>query len=187
MPLLAGRREGEMRCLFGVFLWILFLPTWAQSDTAKPVYIGLDAEFGLENSTSAQAVERGILIAIDEINGSGGVLGGRPLVLKTTDNRSVTARGIKNLRKLAGIPDLVAVFGARFSPVVVECIPVAHELGLILLAPWSAADEIVDNGRNPNFVFRLSLRDGLAMPIMLRFALTKGSRQVGLLVLAGRR
>ncbi len=171
-----------MRCFLCFLLWILVLPTWAHSDTPKPVYIGLDAEFGLENSTSAQAVERGILIAIDEINRAGGVLGGRPLVLKTTDNRSVTARGIKNLRKLAEIPDLVAVFGARFSPVVIECIPVAQELGVILLAPWSAADGIIDNGRNPNFVFRLSLRDGFAMPVMLQFARSRGARYVGLLV-----
>jgi len=50
-------------------------------EPAKPVYIGLDAEFGYKGSTSAEAIERGILIAIEEINKAGGVLNGRPLAL----------------------------------------------------------------------------------------------------------
>lgn len=44
-----------------------------------PVLIGLDAEFGHKTSTSAQAIQRGMEIAIDEINRKGGVLG-TPLV-----------------------------------------------------------------------------------------------------------
>lgn len=47
----------------------------------KPVYIGLDAEFGYKNSTSAEAIRMGMLVAMEEINKAGGVLGGRPLEL----------------------------------------------------------------------------------------------------------
>ncbi len=163
-------------------LCLLLLSDRLLAETLKPVFIGLDAEFGLRNSTSAQAIEKGILTAVDEINRAGGVLGGRPLVLKTTDNRSVPARGINNLRNLAKIPDLVAVFGGRFSPVVIDCIPTIHKLKLIFLSPWSAADRIVDNGMTPNYVFRLSLRDSLAIPSMMGHALSKGIKQVGFLV-----
>ncbi len=46
---------------------------------SPPVLIGLDAEFGHVTSTSAQAVEQGIRIAIDEINRAGGILNGRKL------------------------------------------------------------------------------------------------------------
>ena len=45
-------------------------------------------------------VQQGIEVAIDEINRAGGVLGGRKLALMTTDNRSITAVGLDNLRKL---------------------------------------------------------------------------------------
>ena len=76
-----------------------------------PVLIGLDAEFGHKTSTSAQAIQRGMEIAIDEINRKGGVLGGRKLELVITDNRSIPAMGVDNLRELARRPDLVAVFG----------------------------------------------------------------------------
>lgn len=136
----------------------------------NPVLIGLDAEFGLRSSTSAQAIEQGIEIAIDEINRAGGVLGGRRLALVTRDNRSVTAIGVDNLRELAALPDLVAVFGGKFSPIYIECLPVAHELGVLLLDPWGSADGITDHGYRPSYTFRLSLKDEWAAPAILRFA-----------------
>jgi branched-chain amino acid transport system substrate-binding protein len=149
---------------------------------APPVLLGIDAEFGLTNSTSAQAVELGTRIALAEINKAGGVLGGRPFQLVIRDHRSIPARGILNIKEFAAMPDLVAVLGGRFSPVIIEQLPVLKEARLPFLAVWSSADGIVDNGAQPNYVFRLSLRDSLAMPYMLQNALQRGFRQVGMLL-----
>lgn len=149
----------------------------------SPVYIGLDAEFGYADSTSAEAIRNGILIAIEEINAAGGVLGGRPLVLEERANHSVPARSIENVRELAAIKDLVAVYCGRFSPTVLEALPTIHELGIPLLDPWGAADAIVENGRKPNYAFRLSLRDGWAMPVMLDYAQKVKASRVGMLLL----
>ena len=137
---------------------------------AGPVYIGLDAEFGHKTSTSGQAIQQGITIAMDEINARGGVLGGRKLELVTRDNRSVTAIGVDNLRELAKMPDLVAVFGGKFSPIYVESLPVAHELGILLMDPWGSADAITDHSFRPNYAFRLSLKDAWAGPAFVKFA-----------------
>lgn len=153
-----------------------------QADVQPPVYVGLDAEFGVTNATSAQSIERGIRVALEEINRAGGVLGGRRLELVTRDNRSVPARAIANLRDLATVPDLVAVFNGRYSPVVLQTIPVVHELGIILLDPWAAANAITDNGHVPNYVFRLSLRDNYAMRTMLGAARQRGRQKVGLIL-----
>lgn len=146
-----------------------------------PVRVGIDAEFGLLGSTSAQAIERGAALAVAEINAAGGVLGGRPLELVLRDNRSVPARSRENLTELAAVPDLVAVFCGRFSPVVLENLDTVHQLGLILLDPWASADGITENGRQPNYVFRLSLRDRWAMPVMMRHARAKGAERIGVL------
>lgn len=146
--------------------WLACLGAWA----AGPVYIGLDAEFGVKTSTSAQAVQQGLQIAIQEINQAGGVLGGRKLELVTRDNRSVTAIGVDNLRELAAKPDLVAVFGGKYSPVYMEALPVAHELGVLLMDPWGSADGITDHQMRPSWSFRLSLKDAWAAPAFLRFA-----------------
>jgi branched-chain amino acid transport system substrate-binding protein len=135
-----------------------------------PVLVGLDAEFGHKTSTSAQAIRQGMEIAIDEINRAGGVLGGRKLELVVTDNKSMPAFGVDNLRELAAKPDLVGVFGGKFSPVVMEWLPVAQELGIPIFATWSSADPITDQPRQPNYAFRLSLKDAWAAPVLLRFA-----------------
>ncbi|PWC37517.1 ABC transporter substrate-binding protein [Azospirillum sp. TSO35-2] len=168
-----------------LLLALLLHLAWAGSTLAaapEPVILALDGEFGLTNSTSAEAIERGIRTAIDQINRSGGVLGGRPLTLITREHRSISARGIKNIRELATIPGLVAVFGGRFSPVVIEELPVLEQTRTLFLAPWSSADAIVDNGMTPNYIFRLSLRDSLAMPFLLRRAADRGLTRVGLLL-----
>lgn len=149
----------------------------------QPVIVGLDAEFSWPGSTSAQAIEQGILIAIDEINANGGVLGGRPLQLLKKDNGTVPARSIRNLKDLAQTPDLVAVFCGRFSPTVIEAMDTVHALKLVLLDPWAAADIITENGYSPNFSFRLSLRDSYAMPALLKYGTEKGIRAFGVMAL----
>lgn len=148
-----------------------------------PVYVGLDAEFSWPGSTSAQAIQRGILIAIDEINANGGVLGGRPLKLLTKDNGTVPARSIRNLQELVQTPDLVGVFCGRFSPTVVEGIDTIHALKLPLLDPWAAADIITEHSMSPSYTFRLSLRDSYAMPALLRYGRSRGVKTFGMMAL----
>lgn len=158
-------------------------PARAARSDAAPVLIGLDGEFGHASSTSAEAIKQGILIALEEINGSGGVLGGRPLTLVDRANHAVPARSVANLTEFAAMPDLVAVYCGRFSPTVLEVLPLIAAKQLPLLDPWAAADAIVDNGQRPNFVFRLSLRDSWAAPAMLDHLLRMGAPRAGLLML----
>ena len=170
-----------MKYIFTSLLLFIFVGT--ASAGKDPVFIGLDAEFGHKTSTSAQAVQKGMEIAIDEINRAGGVLGGRKLELVVTDNKSMPAFGVDNLKDLAAKKDLVGVFGAKFSPVVMEWVPVAQELGIPIFATWSSANPITDNVYKPSYVFRLSLKDAWAAPAFLRFAKEeRKATRIGLLV-----
>lgn len=157
-------------------------PAFAVASEKAPLLIGIDAEFGLQKSTSAQNIELGARAAINEINQTGGLLGGRKLQLVIRDNRSIPARGVENLRSLAAMPDLVAVLGGRFSPVVIEQLPLIAEKKIPFLAVWSSAEQIIANKQRPNYVFRVSLHDGLAMPFMLEHAAARGLDRVGLLL-----
>jgi branched-chain amino acid transport system substrate-binding protein len=174
--------KGALSNFWLAALVLMFLSGMSTAAEKAPVLIGLDAEFGHLTSTSDEAIKRGILIAIDEINQAGGVLGGRPLKLIERDNRSVPARANANLRELAALPDMTAVFCGKFSPVVFEVLPTLHELKLIMLDPWAAADDIIDNGYQPNYVFRLSLRDSWALPVMMRHAVSKKAQRIGILL-----
>jgi len=164
-----------------IFL-LLFAAGTARSDAGK-VYVGLNAEIGHATSTSDDAIRQGILIAIDEINRSGGVLGGRKLELIVRDNRAVLARAAAHYRELAGTKDLVAVFCGKFSSAVIESLPLIHERKLVLLDPWAANDKLVENGYSPNYAFRLSLKDSWAVPAMMGYARKREFIKVGLLLI----
>ena len=124
------------------FVTFLILTSSVSASTKKPVCIGLDAEFGRSTSTAADAIKKGILIAIEEINASGGVLGGRKLELRIKDNRSVPARAKQNTKEFGEDPDIVAIFCSRFSTVVIDTVETAHQYTLPLLDPWAASDKI---------------------------------------------
>ncbi|MFH1021423.1 MAG: ABC transporter substrate-binding protein, partial [Pseudomonadota bacterium] len=179
---------GTSRILPGIIRLAMFLLIFsaaaasAAEPAKKPVLIGFDAEAGHVTSTSDDAIRMGILTAISEINAAGGVLSGRPLELIIKDHRSVPARGIKNIEEFAEIPELVAVVGGKFSPVLQDEVPIVHEKKMILLDAWAAADNIIDSGRTPNFCFRLSLKDSWAMQIMLDHAAKKGAKRFGVLL-----
>lgn len=153
------------------------------AETKPPVLIGIDAEFGVIGSRSAQSIEIGAQAAVHEINAAGGVLGGRPLKIITKDNRSIPARGVENLKELAQLPDCVAVLGGRYSPVVLEQMPLIQTQHIPFIAIWSSADAIIENSKPKNYLFRISLRDSLAMPYMLDQAAARGLKRIGILLI----
>ena len=166
--------------LLAAFCAILCAAIPALAQAERPLLIGLTAEYGMSGSQTAQSIEKGILLAIDEINTVGGVLG-RKLALEKRDDRGLPARALDNLAELAALPDVVALFCGRFSPVALELAPVANQLGLLLLDPWAAADGITRQAP-PNFVFRLSTTDSWAIETLLDHARGRGLRHVALLV-----
>ena len=176
-----NRHLGKRICL-SVSILLLFAAGTARSDAGK-IYIGLNAEIGHLTSTSDDAIRQGILIAIDEINRSGGVLGGRKLELIVRDNRAVPARAAEHLKEMAGIKDFVAVFCGKFSSAFIESMPLIHEQRLVLLDPWAANDKLIENGYSPNYAFRLSLKDSWAVPAMMGYARKRGFPKVGLLMI----
>ncbi|MDX1453348.1 MAG: ABC transporter substrate-binding protein [Oleiphilaceae bacterium] len=148
---------------------------------AQPVYIGLDADMSAVAKEGGEAIRRGALIAIDEINTNGGILG-RPLELVVKDHRGNPARGIVNIQQFAKLKDLVAVIGGVHTPVVLKELPVIHENSIIYLDPWAAGTPIVDNGFEPNYVFRISVRDQEAGKVLVAHAKKRGAQKIGLLL-----
>jgi branched-chain amino acid transport system substrate-binding protein len=145
--------------------------SWAQAPAASgkaPVLIGFDGAYGQKTNTAPIAIELGARAAIDEINRAGGVLGGRPLKLVTTDNKGVTARGKDNFIELAQMTDLIAVMGGKYSPVSVEVLPEAHRLKVPLVSVWGSADGITDHAYRPSYTFRVSLKDEWGVEAMMR-------------------
>lgn len=158
----------------GTLVWSQ--PLWAQYAIQKntaPIYLGFDGEYGQKTSTAAAAIEFGLRYAIEDINAAGGVLGGRPLELLTTDNKGITARGRDNFIDLAQKKDLVTVFGGKYSPITVESLKEAQRLRVPIISVWGSADQITESGDHPSYAFRVSLKDSWGVTAMLKRITTK--------------
>jgi len=154
-----------------IVLFFLLLPILsAQAEVQAPILLAISAEYGIKGSHTAQSIEKGVRVAIEEINAAGGLLGGRQLKIIQRDDRGLPARAVDNVRELAKDPQVVGVFCGRFSPVALDLVPVANQEKILLLNPWAAADGIANNGHTPNYVFRLSMTDNWAMDAMLMHA-----------------
>lgn len=156
-----------------IFMWVsVFLSCFVIKTAlaSEPVYIGFDGAYSPKTSTSAQAIELGTQLAISQINGAGGVLNGRPLVLVTKDNHGMAARARNNFIEFAKRPDLVAVYGGKFSPATMQTMGLSNQLPMLSISVWGAADPISENPSEYPFVYRLSLRDQWAIPAMMQHA-----------------
>ena len=149
--------------------------------TADPIVIGLDADMSKGAAQSGEAIRRGLVLAIEQINGRGGVLG-RPLALEVRDHRGTPARGRDNIEDFAAMDDLVAVVGGIHTPVALAELEAIHRHGLPYLSPWAAGTPVVANGYDPNFVFRVSVRDEHAGGFLVKAARDRGFERLGLLL-----
>ena len=145
------------------------------------LYIGLDADMSSVAKTGGIAIQRGAELAIEDINRSGGLLG-KQLELIIKDHRGNPARGISNLNKLSKQDGLIAVLGGVHTPVVLQEIDTIHEHQLVFLVPWAAGTPITSNGRDPNYIFRSSIRDKEAGPVLINYAAKTGAKSVALVL-----
>ncbi len=131
------------------------------------MFIGFDGAYGVKTNTAAKSIELGVLAAMEEINASGGVQGGRPLRLLTRDNQGLPARAKDNVAELAALPGMVGVLGGKYSPAVVESFGQLPALKIPLISVWGSANEITDGASAGSYVFRLSLKDSWAADALM--------------------
>jgi branched-chain amino acid transport system substrate-binding protein len=147
---------------------------------AQPIRIGLVAPLSGDSATAGEAVERGMLLATDEINRSGGVLG-RQLEVVARDVANDPQAGVAALRELAQQQHIVGLFGSKYSPVIMAQIEALHELQVPLIDVGGSLQKIVNNGHTPNYAFRVSMNDDDANEFLAHYALqVVGSKRVGI-------
>jgi branched-chain amino acid transport system substrate-binding protein len=122
-------------------------------------------------------------LAIEEINASGGILGGRKIELLQRDDESVPPKGVVAARELISKEKVVALFGGIDSPVALATVPIVNKEKVPYMGVWAAGTGITRNGAEPNFVFRVSAVDALVDVKLLDYANKKfGSTKPGLLL-----
>ncbi len=142
------------------------LPSFA----ADPIKIGLVTALSGQSARAGEAITRGMTIAIDEINGKGGVMG-RPLELVRRDDEGNPAKGVTAARELIFKDKVAVLFGGLDTPVSMAIVPVVNQEKVPFMGPWAAGTPITQNGANPNFVFRVSAVDEIVDKAMLQYAM----------------
>ena len=149
----------------------------------EPIKIGHVAALSGGSAQSGEAITRGLSLAIEEINASGGILGGRKIELLQRDDESVPPKGVVAARELISKEKVVAIFGGIDSPVALATVPIVNKEKVPYMAVWAAGTGITRNGAEPNFVFRVSAVDVLVDVKLLDYANKKfGSTKPGLLL-----
>jgi branched-chain amino acid transport system substrate-binding protein len=143
------------------------VPSSAQQPSVK---VGLAAAVSGGSAASGEAIRRGLVIAIDEVNGRGGVLGGRKLELVVRDDEGNPQKGVTIARELVEREKVAAVFGGLHTTVALAQVGVWHELKTPYVGTWAAGTNITRNGQSPNFVFRVSANDDEVDKYLVRYA-----------------
>jgi len=150
----------------------------------EPIKIGLVAALSGQSALSGEAITRGLTIAIDEINASGGLLGGRMLELVRRDDESNPAKGVVAARELIYREKVAALFGGLDTPVSLAIVPLVNQQKTPFVGPWAAGTPVTKNGAEPNFVFRVSAVDEIVDAAMVDYAQkTFGTSKFGLILI----
>ena len=156
----------------------------AGATSQEPVKLGLIAALTGKSALSGEAITRGLEVAIEEVNASGGVLDGRTLELVSRDDESDPAKGVAAARELIEQEDVAVVFGGLDSPVSLAMLPVFHELETPYMGVWAAATGITRNDFEPNYAFRVSANDNIVDKFLLSYAKDKYNvERVGLMLI----
>lgn len=181
---MASVTRSPLRVLFALLLagLLSLAGVWCQAPAGgRPLWIALTVPLTGRSASSGEAIQRGMQLAIEEVNRTGGVFG-RPLRLVTRDVQGGPTEGAAALRELAERHELVATFGGVSSPVMLGQLATVHELQIPLINPWGSIPEITRNGYAPNYAFSVSAIDRQADEFLIRYVHdVLGARRPGLL------
>ncbi|PZQ48199.1 MAG: hypothetical protein DI556_15375 [Rhodovulum sulfidophilum] len=142
------------RALMTASALALALPAMAEDG---PVKLGLLVGFTGDMGPWAPALNNAALLAIEEINADGGVLG-RPVELVAEDNASTVDGAIRGATKLVSVEGVSAIIGPESDPILaLRAFAKDHEIPVI---STSAGTEALDEvGGTGTYIYRTNASD----------------------------
>src|SRR5687768_6753428 len=123
---------------------------------------GKEATFGISS-------HEGTLMAIEEINAAGGVLG-KKLELLTEDTQSKAGEPATVVNKLIARDGVVAMLGEVASSRSLEAGPICQNLKVPMISPSSTNPKVTETG---DYIFRVCFTDKFQGEVLSKLALTK--------------
>jgi branched-chain amino acid transport system substrate-binding protein len=142
---------------------LIFAPSLSAQE---PIKIGQFASLTGKEASLGQSSNKGTLMAIDDLNAVGGVLG-RPLLLVTEDTQSKPGETATVVKKLISRDKVVALLGEVASSRSLEAAPIAQAAKVPMISPASTNPKVTETGA---YIFRTCFIDPFQGPVMARFA-----------------
>jgi branched-chain amino acid transport system substrate-binding protein len=142
---------------------LIFAPSLSAQE---PIKIGQFASLTGKEASLGQSSNKGTLMAIDDLNAAGGVLG-RPLLLVTEDTQSKPGETATVVKKLISRDKVIALLGEVASSRSLEAAPIAQAAKVPMISPASTNPKVTETGA---YIFRTCFIDPFQGPVMARFA-----------------
>jgi branched-chain amino acid transport system substrate-binding protein len=143
----------------------LLLGSCAKTDTA--IKIGEYASLTGKEAAWGQSSHEGVVMALEEINTAGGVLG-RKIELVSEDNQTKPGESATVAKKLVSRDKVVALLGEISSGRSLEAAPIAQGAHIPMVAPAATNPKVTEVG---DYIFRVCFIDPFQGTVMARFAL----------------
>lgn len=115
--------------------------------------------------TFGQSTHNGIMMAVDEINGTGGV-GGRKLKVITEDDQSKAEEAANAVTKLISQNGVIAVLGEVASSNSLAAAPICQSNKVPMITPSSTNPSVTQKG---DYIFRMCFIDTYQGPVMAKY------------------
>ncbi len=156
------------------------VPMAQAEDTIK---VGLIASLSGPSAKSGEAITRGLTIAIDEINASGGLLGKKVELLRRDDENN-PGKGLVAARELVQREKVAILFGGLQTPVSLAIVPYMNQSKKPFMGPWAAGTPITQNGAEENYIFRVSAFDAMVdVALVDRAVKIHGAKKPGMMLI----
>jgi branched-chain amino acid transport system substrate-binding protein len=155
-----------LRPLWTSVLSLVALTLPALAASTDPIRIGEFASMTGKEATYGQTAHRGAVLAIEEANAAGGVLG-RRIELLTEDNQSKPGESATIVKKFISRDKVVAVLGEIVSSRTLEVAPICQNARIPLVSPGATAPEVTSKG---DYIFRACFIDPFVGTITAKFA-----------------
>jgi branched-chain amino acid transport system substrate-binding protein len=138
----------------------------AGSAANNPIKVGEFASLSGKEATFGQSSHEGTLLAIEDLNAAGGVLG-RQFDLITEDDLSKAGEPATAVNKLISRDNVVAVLGEVASSRSLEAAPICQQNQIPMISPSSTNPKVTQTG---DYIFRVCFIDPFQGTVMANFA-----------------
>jgi len=156
------------------------VPAWAQTGPAKgePIYLGVSGPLTGPNAQYGAQWKQGFDLALDEINGAGGIKG-RPLAYIFDDTQSDPRQSVAVAQKFVADPRIVAELGDFASPASMAASPIYQKAGLVQFGFTNSHPDFTKGG---DYMWSNSVSQADEQPLSAAYAVKRlGLKRIAVL------